>query len=73
MVRQSWHWSFNTFPKGEVADIVARAVPSETVVFEADPIFSDRSTDDTDFAWDMLLPVSLAAISSLGLLRMAFN
>ncbi|KAF1826695.1 uncharacterized protein K489DRAFT_398946 [Dissoconium aciculare CBS 342.82] len=31
-------------------------VPSETVVFEADPIFSDRSTDDTDFAWDMLLP-----------------
>jgi hypothetical protein len=35
-------------------------------VFEADPIFSDRATDDTDYAWDMLLPVSLASLPAYG-------
>jgi len=31
-------------------------VPYETVTFQADAMFSQRPTDDTDFAWDMLLP-----------------
>lgn len=32
----------------------------ERVVFEADPLYSVKASDDSDFAWDMLLPVSQA-------------
>nr|POE74587.1 oxidase ustya [Quercus suber] len=32
------------------------SIPVETVVFEADPVYSERPTDDSDYAWNMLLP-----------------
>nr|POE47266.1 oxidase ustya [Quercus suber] len=32
------------------------SIPMDTVVFEANPVFSERPTDDSDYAWNMLLP-----------------
>lgn len=41
--------------KGDLTD--HGPVPYETIMFEADPLYSLRPSDDTDFAWNMLLPV----------------
>ncbi|KAF2756296.1 hypothetical protein EJ05DRAFT_488074 [Pseudovirgaria hyperparasitica] len=41
-------------------------VPQETILFEADPVYSERANDDTDYAWNMLLPVSRHDILASG-------